>query len=114
MSSPATAQDVQVAFEKTKNAILGSMLSRGDLQTVANHVRMGLVQDLNGIHAENQVAMRQAMNSRAQIMQRLGSIDASLARLEQNLQMLMSMQSKATSRIGRLQPADNSYQFQRI
>jgi hypothetical protein len=113
MSTPATAQDVQIAFEKTKSAVMGSMLTRGDLQSVTSQVRMGLAQDLNNLHAENQVAMRQAVNSRAQLMQRLGAVEASLARLEQSLQILMSQQSKTTNRIGRMQP-ETGYTFQRI
>lgn len=114
MSTPATVQDIQNAIDKSKSVILSSMISRSDMQSVVNQVRMGLLQDLHALHAENKVAMNQAVNARSQVMQRLGGVEAGLVRLEQNMQQIMSQQSKTSSQLGKMQPADAGYLFQRI
>lgn len=113
MQTPATRQDVQNAIDRSRSVIMGSMLSRGDLQSVVNQVRGALAQDIRGLHAENQGVMNQAANGRAQIMQRLGSLEASMARIDQSLHALMAQQSKTSSTIGKMQP-DTGYLFQRV
>lgn len=112
MITPATRQDVQNAIDRTRNTIMGTMLTRSDLQSVVNQVRNGLVQDLNNLHAENQLAMRQATNSRAQIQQRIGALEASLARIEQSLRELSVEHSKTSLTVGKMH-TDNGYLFQR-
>lgn len=114
MNTSATRQDLQNALDRTRSSIMGSMLSRNDLQGVISQVRAGLLHDLHALHAENQVAMRQAVNARAQLMQRLGSLENSVARMEQLLNQLISQQSRTSTTIQRMQPVDSGYLFQRV
>ena len=113
MQTPATRQDVQNAIDRAKGAVMATMLSRSDLQTVVNQVRGALVQDIRVLHAENQIVMNQAANGRAQLMQRMGALEASLARIEQGLRMLSAQHSKTSVTIGKMQP-DSGYLFQRV
>ena len=114
MIAPASRQEVQNALDRTRSAIMSSMLSRGDLQSIVNQVRMGLIQDIHSLHAENQISMKQAMNSRAQVAQRLGAVEASLARIEHKLQSLTVQHAKTSVTVGKMQTDNSGYLFQRI
>lgn len=115
MNVPATRQDVQNALDKTRSSIMSNMLSRNDLQWAIGQVRGSLIQDINGLHGENQMAMRQAVNGRAQLMQRLGAVEATLARIEQALHALTVEHSKTSMTVGRMQTDNNGgYLFQRV
>lgn len=114
MIAPASRQEVQSALDRTRSAIMSSMLSRNDLQAIVNQVRMGLIQDIHSLHAENQISMKQAMNSRAQVAQRLGAVEASLARIEHKLQSLTVEHAKTSMTVGKMQTDNSGYLFQRI
>lgn len=114
MNSPATRQELQNALDRTRSSIMSSMMSKGDLQTVAGQIRAGILNDLNSLHAENQMAMKQAVNGRAQLMQRMGAVETSLARIEQALHALMIEHSKTSMTVGKMQTDNGGYLFQRI
>lgn len=114
MIASATRQDLQNALDRTRSSIVSSMLSRNDLQSVINQVRAGLLQDLRALHSENQVAMKQAVAARAQVMQRLGSMEHYVARMEQLLNRVLAQQSQTSTTIQKMQPVDSGYLFQRI
>ena len=114
MIAPATRQELQNALDKTRSSILSNMISRNDLQWVVGQVRASMMQDMSSLHAENQMAMKQATNSRAVLMQRLGAVENSLARIEQALHMLMIEHSKTSVTVGKMQTDNGGYLFQRI
>lgn len=113
MTTPATRQDLQNALDRTKSSIMSSMLSRGDLQTVISAVRMGILQDMHGLHSENKASIRQAINHRDQITQRLAGLEQSLGRIEQLLSHIVTQQSRTSTRMESMKP-DGAYLFQRI
>ena len=113
MIASASRQDVQNIVDKSRGIIVGNMLSRSDLQTVVNQIRMGLVQDLHVLHAENQAVMNQAANGRGQLMQRMSAVEASLARIEQNLRRMPAQDSKTSNTLCKMQP-DSGYLFRSV
>lgn len=114
MSSPATAQEVQNALEKCKGAIMGNMITRNDIQSVVTGMRAGILQDLYSLHAENKVSIRQAVNHRDQITQRISGLEHAFGRIEQALSILLTQQSRNNDRIQNMNSANNAYTFQRI
>lgn len=115
MNSPVTRQEVQSALDRTRSSILSNSLSRNDLYWVVGQMRASMMQDMNSLHAENQTAMKQATNSRAVLMQRIGAVEISLARIEQALHALMVEHSKTSMTVGKMQTDTNGgYLFQRV
>ena len=116
MVTTVTRQELQNALDRSRSVILGSMLTRNDLQSVINQVRSGLLQDTHVLHAENQATIRQSISARAQIMQRLSSIEARLGGIEQNLRSLTTQHSKTSDSLNRMQPTEKNggYMFQRV
>lgn len=114
MATPATSQEVQNALEKTRNSIMGSMLTRGDVQSIISSVRAGILQDLHSLHAENKASLHQAVNHRDQVMIRVSSLEHTVSRVEQLLAQMLSAQSKTSDRIQSSRNDNSAYLFQRI
>lgn len=93
MIAAATRQDIQIALDRTKNTILGSMFSRNDAQSTISQLRNGILQDLRELHAENQMNIRQSQTQHDQINQRINSLQHDVGKvLEQQSQILLVLQ----------------------
>jgi hypothetical protein len=102
MVAAATRQDIQTALDRTKNSILGSMLSRNDVQISVAQLRNGILQDLHDMHADNMQVIRQSQAQRDQvIMVRVSNIERNTAIIQQLLVRLVEQQARAMSMLQR-------------
>ncbi len=113
MAEPATRQDVQNSVDRAKSAILSSVLTRNDLQSLAGQIRGAILQDLHGMHAENQAIMRQSMNYREQLLQRIASLERSVITLQQQVGKVQNQHTQTATSISKMRP-DNVLSFQRF
>lgn len=93
MIAAATRQDLQMALDRTKNSIIGTVFSRSDAQNVLSQLRNGILQDLRELHAENQAGIRLSQTQHDQMIQRIAGLQQQMARLQdQQAQILGILQ----------------------
>lgn len=91
----ATRQDVQTALERTKNTILGSMVSRNEVQVSVTQLRNSILQDLHDMHGENQQAIRQSQAQRYQVLLKVTNMEHQIAALQQIMLRILDQQTRA-------------------
>lgn len=99
MVTALTRGDVQVMVEGVKNSLLERLAPRNYIQAMAESVRMSIIQNLEELHADNQQMIRNSQMQRAQVLQRVTSIETEVRTLRQLVVHLIDQQSKLTSRL---------------
>jgi hypothetical protein len=113
MVTPATRQDLDFAMNKVKDTVIKNSLTRNDMQSIVVQVRSGIVRDLQSLHSGNQQSIRQSVDGRAQISQRISNLESSMSRIEHLLSDMVNNQAKTNHYHGQ-SSADSGYLFQRI
>jgi hypothetical protein len=90
MITAATRQDMQGIVDYAKNTILGQMVSRGQLQTVAEQIRATILQNLHELHAENQQLIHQSHAQRQVLINRLSILEQEVKSLHQAINRLLT------------------------
>jgi hypothetical protein len=95
MIAAATRQDLQTALDRTKNSILGTVMSRNDIQVSVTQLRTSILQDLHEMHAENQQALRQSQAQRYQLMVRVNNLEHQMTATQQIMLRILDQQTRA-------------------
>jgi hypothetical protein len=101
MVSAATRSDVQGMVEGAKNTLLDRLAPRNYIQAMSEGLRISILQNLNELHAENQLVIRAGQTQREQLMQRMASMETEMRTMRQLIVQLLEQQARMMSRLPR-------------
>jgi len=90
----ATRQEIQGVVDYAKNSILQRLITKSEFQSLAEQVRDRILNEINTLHQENQMMLRQSANARETLMRKTASMEARMAMLEQEVKILQQILSK--------------------
>lgn len=90
----ATRQEIQGVVDYAKNSILQRLITKGEFQSLAEQVRDRILNEINTLHQENQMMLRQSANSREILFRKTAAMEARVASMEQEFKILQQMIAK--------------------
>ena len=102
MLAPATRQDIQTSVDSAKSILLAQLAPKNYIQGVAENLRMSIVQNLQTLHAENQIALRNNQTNRDILLQRVISLELQMKTLNQNLARMIEQNNRAMGIVQRM------------
>lgn len=102
MLAPATRQDIQTSVDSAKSVLLAQLAPKNYIQGVADNLRMSIVQNLQSLHAENQIALRSSQTNRDMLLQRVVSLELQMRSLNQNLAKIIEQNNRAMGIVQRM------------
>ncbi|CAN5635920.1 hypothetical protein BH23PAT1_BH23PAT1_3390 [soil metagenome] len=101
MAQTVSRQDMQGVVEYAKNSIIERMVSKGNLQTMAEQLRNSILRNLNELHDENQQLFRQSQVRRDQLYNKVITMEAQIAQTNNLLQRVLEQQAKILTTVSR-------------
>ena len=102
MLAPATRQDIQTSVDSAKSVLLAQLAPKNYIQGVADNLRMSIVQNLQSLHAENQIVLRNSQTNRDMLLQRVVSLELQMRSLNQNLAKIIEQNNRAMGIVQRM------------
>ena len=102
MLAPATRQDIQTSVDSAKSVLLAQLAPKNYIQGVADNLRMSIVQNLQSLHAENQIALRSSQTNRDMLLQRVVSLELQMRSLNQNPAKIIEQNNRAMGIVQRM------------
>ncbi len=89
--APVTRQEIQGVVEVAKNRILERMISKNDIQTLAEHIRGTVLQTMQTWQNANQQHIRQTAIMDNHLWQKTASIEIRMTSLEHQMKVLQQL-----------------------